>query len=392
MRPPDRDANGLELPPPDAAAIEHSSHLIETIVARIEARGGPIGFDEYMQLALYEPGLGYYSSASIKFGAFGDFVTAPEISPLFGACVARQVDALIAEGCAASLLEFGAGSGRLCGQILQALPELESYLILDLGAELRQRQQHYLQNLLDAETFGKIQWLTGLPQAFDGVVIANEVLDAMPAHLLVKQERWLERGVDFGGSGFCWRTFAPPAPLVETIEAIERTHGALPQDYCCEVNLNLEPWFAALAQSCRRAAVIIIDYGYEQADYYRPGRHRGTLECFYQHRMHFDPLILTGLQDITAHVDFDACADAAERHGFEPLGLVTQRHFLLANGLLEDAERRAQDCDINDRLALSQQIKTLTLGEEMGEQFKVLALARNLQLEMPALRRGVIRG
>ncbi len=392
MSSPDYAADGLELPLPNADAIEHSSRLIDAIVARIEARGGGIGFDEYMQMALYEPGLGYYSSASIKFGALGDFVTAPEISPLFGACLARQVEALIAQGCAPSLLEFGAGSGRLCGQILQALPDLESYRILDLSGELKQRQQSYLQNLLDAESFARIEWLCTLPPVFDGIVIANELFDAMPVHLMIKRESWLERGVGFDGSAFAWREFAPPAPVLAAIEAIEAAHGELPRNYCCEINLNLEPWFAALAACCRRGAVIIVDYGYEQTDYYQAARHQGTLECFYRHRMHFDPLILTGLQDITAHVDFDACADAAERQGFAPLGLVVQRRFLLANGLLEAAERMARDADMDARLALSQQVKTLTLPEEMGDQFKVLALARNIALEMPALERGSARG
>ncbi len=389
---PNYDAEGLELPLPDADAIEYSSRLIEAIVDRIEARDGVIGFDEYMQMALYEPGLGYYSGDSIKFGAFGDFVTAPEISPLFGGCMAHQARALIAQGCSASLLEFGAGSGRLCGQILQALPELERYLILDLSAELKRRQQYYLQNLLDPESFAKIEWLAELPRAFDGIVIANEMLDAMPVHVLRKDAGWVERGVGFDGEKFTWKDLAPRARALAVIGAIESRHGELPRDYQCEINLNLEPWFAALAQSCRSGAVIIVDYGYEQADYYSPRRHRGTLGCYYQHRLHFDPLILTGLQDITAFVDFDACADAAERHGFEPLGLVSQRRFLLANGLLEEAERLSETDDLHERLAVSQQVKTLTLPEEMGQQFKVLGLSKNISLDVPALRREEIHG
>ncbi len=392
MTPPSYDADGLELPPPDAAAVEYSSRLIETIVDRIEASDGVIGFDEYMQMALYQPGLGYYSGASIKFGAFGDFVTAPEISPLFGGCLAHQVRALIAQGCGATLLEFGAGSGRLCGQILQALPGLEQYLILDLSAELKQRQQFYLQNLLDPESFAKIEWLAELPRAFEGIVIANEMLDAMPVHLLIKDDGWLERGVGFDGDKFVWKNFAPRARVLAAIEAIEARHGALPRGYQCEINHNFDPWFAALARNCRRGAVIIVDYGYEQADYYSPRRHRGTLECFYQHRLHFDPLILTGLQDITASIDFDACADAAEKHGFEPQGLVSQRRFLFANGLLEEAERLSQTEDVHERLAVSQQVKTLTMPDEMGQQFKVLALSKNIDLDMPALDREIWHG
>ena len=382
------DLSGLELPPPDAQAIEFSKRLVGRMIERIDDNGGVIGFDEYMRMAMYEPGLGYYSGNAIKFGAFGDFVTAPEISPLFGNCIARQSQSLIEQGCAAQLLEFGAGSGRLCGQILEALPNLESYRIIDLSADLVQRQQHYLRQRLDEAQYARIEWLTSLPENFDGIVIANEVLDAMPVHLLYKHAGWSELGVGFDGQRLVWKTFAAREQPLAAIEKIEARHGELPREYRCEVNLNLAPWFSALAQSCDRAVALVIDYGHEQAGYYHPARHRGTLECFYQHRQHSDPLIYPGLQDITASIDFDACADAAEDAGFEAVGLVTQRHFLIENGLLEDAQRQSQGCDMHERLALSQQVKTLTMPDEMGQQFKVLALAKNIEVEMPALRRG----
>ena len=381
------DLSGLELPQPDVDAIEHSKGLVQKIVARIEKNNGVIGFDEYMQMALYEPGFGYYSGGTIKFGAFGDFVTAPEISPLFGNCLGRQAGALVAQGCAAQILEFGAGSGKLCGQILQTLPNLERYQILDLSAELKQRQQHYLRNLLDNEQFDKIEWLNSLPDEFDGIVIANEVLDAMPVHLLYKQDDWSELGVAYAEQRFSWRDFAPADHVLEAIRAIECRLGELPGDYRCELNLNLQPWFRALAQSCRRAVVIIIDYGYEQVDYYHPSRRRGTLDCYYQHRVHSDPLIYPGLQDITAFVDFDACADAAEAGGFSIAGLVSQRHFLIENGLLEDARQQSEQGDVQQQLALSQQVKTLTMPDQMGQRFKVLALQKDLELEMPAMQR-----
>ena len=387
-RPLGFDAQGLELPRPDADAIEHSARLVTAIVARIEESGGMIGFDEYMHMALYEPGLGYYSGSSIKFGAHGDFVTAPEISPLFGASLARQATALIAQGCGSRILEFGAGSGRLCGHILTALPELERYLILDLSGELKQRQQHYLRNCLSPEQFARIEWLSGLPAGFDGIVVANEVLDAMSVHLLSKQDSWLELGVGYDGQRFGWQTFAPGARVLDAIRGIESRLGQFPRDYRCEVNLNYAPWFQALAQSCERAAVIVIDYGYEQEEYYHPERRLGTLDCYYQHRSHGDPLVYPGLQDITASIDFDACADAAVASGFDILGLVSQRQFLLANGLLELAQQQSRDGNIHEQLALSQQVKTLTMPDEMGSRFKVLALKKNLELEMPAMRRG----
>lgn len=382
------DAQGLELPQPDADAIAYSMRMVEAIVERIENSGGLIGFDEYMNMALYEPGLGYYSGSAIKFGVFGDFVTAPEISPLFGNCLARQADALIEQGCEARMLEFGAGSGKLCGHILSALPNLEHYQILDLSAELKQRQQYYLNNILDAEQFAKVEWISALPEAFNGIVIANEVLDAMPVHRLLKQQQWLELGVGYDGERFDWRSFAPAQPVLDAMRNIETRVGELPQDYRCELNLNLTPWFAALAHSCQKVAVIIIDYGHEQGEYYHPSRNHGTLDCYYQHRSHSDPLIFPGLQDITAFVDFDACADAAESQGFELLGLVSQQQFLLANGLLEDAQRQSQNADTHEQLALSQQVKTLSMPDEMGQMFKVLAMQKNLALEMPAMLRG----
>ena len=382
------DAQGLELPQPDADAIAYSTRLVSAIVARIEESGGMIGFEEYMRMALYEPGLGYYSGNAIKFGVYGDFVTAPEISPLFGASLAHQAAALIDQGCGSRILEFGAGSGRLCGHILTALPELECYLILDLSGELKQRQQSYLETCLSPGQFAKIEWLSALPEGFDGIVLANEVLDAMPVHLLLKQDGWRELGVGYDGERFDWRTFAPGSRVTEAIQRIESRLGELPRDYRCEVNLNFEPWFQALAQSCERAAVIIIDYGYEQDEYYRPERRRGTLDCYYQHRSHADPLIYPGLQDITASIDFDACADAAVAGGFDILGLISQRRFLLGNGLLELAQQQSEDGDIHEQLALSQQIKTLTMPDEMGSRFKVLALQKNLKLEMPVMQRG----
>lgn len=386
------DQQGLELPVPDDAAIDHSSRLVEAIIARIEQSDGVIGFDEYMQMALYQPGLGYYSGAAQKFGAGGDFVTAPEISSLFGYCVARQAGSLLDQGCAASILEFGAGTGKLCAQIMENMPGLERYLILDLSAELKQRQQHYLQSRLSAELFHKIEWLQALPQAFDGIVVANEVLDAMPVRLLLKQGDWMERGVGYDGQGFTWQSMVPGKKLLGSIASIEKRLGELPDDYSSEINLNYGPWLKALTECCNQVAVLIIDYGYEQADYYHPARSRGTLSCHYQHRVHDDPLVYPGLQDITAFVDFDACADAAEASGFRLTGLVNQGQFLLANGLLEEAERRAANSDSVAQLTLSQQVRQLSLPQEMGEKFKVLAVQKNMSLDMPAMRRRGLYG
>ena len=391
--PPADNSRGLDLPVPDDAAIEHSTRLLKLIVERIEQRDGVIGFDEYMQMALYEPGLGYYSASLPKFGAQGDFVTAPEISPLFGYCLARQAGDLIAQGCAAEILEFGAGSGKLCAQILESLPALAHYRILDLSADLRQRQQQTLRERLSEELFHKIEWLDRLPRDFDGIVLANEVLDAMPVHLLSKQDDWVELGVGYQAQRFTWLPLEAQTATLDVMRSIEMRHmdsglGALPRDYCSELNLNYRPWLAALAQSCRHAVVLIIDYGYEQAQYYHAERRRGTLTCYYRHRAHADPFVYPGLQDITAFVDFDACADAAEASGFDITGLIEQGQFLLANGLLDEAQRRAADSEPMAQLAISQQVAKLSLPHEMGEKFKVLALQKDLELEMPALQRG----
>lgn len=381
------DTQGLELPPLDDDAVVHSARLAKAIAERIESRGGVIGFDEYMHMVLYQPGLGYYASTSPKFGIQGDFITAPEISPLFGYCIAQQAAAAIEQGCGARVLEFGAGSGKLCAQILEALPGLEAYQIIDLSADLRQRQQAHLQQELSAELFHKIEWLSRLPLQFDGIVLANEVLDAMPVHILSKHGEWRECGVGYDGQRFSWHYFVPQAPVMDAIRSIEARLGEFADGYTCELNLNYRPWFKALAEACQRALIMIIDYGYEQDQYYHPARASGTLTCHYRHRVHGDPLVYPGLQDITAFVDFDACADAAEENGFELSGLVNQGSFLVANGLLEESQRLVDESDTLTRTAISKQVGTLTLPQEMGEKFKVLAMQKNIALELPAMRR-----
>lgn len=382
----------LDLPEADADATEHSGQLAETIIQRIQDSGGVIAFDEFMQALLYEPGLGYYSAETIKFGAQGDFVTAPEISPLFGYALGEQCLKLFQQGCAPCILEFGAGSGKLCAQILAASKSVEKYLILEVSGDLKLRQQNYLRQQLDSELFARVEWLNGMPEKFDGIVIANEVLDAMPVHILQRQQRWQELGVAWQAGRFAWQLYAEDSAAVRHIARIEASLGPLPEGYRSEVNLNYQPWLAALAQACDRVAVLLIDYGYEQQHYYHPERGSGTLLCHYQHRVHDDPLIYPGLQDVTAFVDFDALADAAEAAQFEICGLVSQARFLLANGLLQSAQRLAEGATDSIALAIAQQVKTLTLGEEMGEKFKVLALQKNIELDWPAMRRGLLHG
>lgn len=384
-----------QLPEPSALEIEHSSELIELIVSDIEQHG-VMSFNDYMHRALYQPGLGYYSAGTAKFGAAGDFVTAPEISPLFGRCLAQQCESIFAQGCARRLLEFGAGSGQLCGQILSDLDEPVLYNIIEVSADLKARQQQYLQEKLPLAVFEKIEWLDALPENFDGIMFGNEVLDAMPVNVVLKDGQWQELGVGFDGGRFVWEPYigkdnGKKSKAISAIQSIEAELGSLPEGYCTEINLNYRPWLEALQVSCHKAVILMIDYGYEQAQYYHPERSGGTLTCYYRHRTHPDPFVYPGLQDITAFVDFDAFADAAIETGFTICGLTSQRQFLLHNGLLEAAQEMSEKADDTQaQIELAQQIKTLTLPSEMGERFKVIAIQKKAtqndnDIEIPAL-------
>jgi len=373
-----------QLPSPGEEEISHSNALIELVVDQIKKQGGVIAFSDYMQSVLYTPGLGYYSAGLHKFGEQGDFVTAPEISPLFGRCLAIQCQQLFDQGCDRKIFEFGAGSGKLCRHILEKLEDSIDYYILELSADLRGRQQQLLQEQLPFEQFDRITWLDKLPSDFSGVVIANEVLDAMPASMLRKSKQWYEMGVGYDGKAFCWKNYAQKSEAIDAMLAIEGQLGDLPEGYQTEVNLNYRPWFQALSAASNQAVVLLIDYGYEQSHYYHPERYKGTLLCHYHHRAHDNAFILPGLQDITVSVDFDAVADAAVASGFEIIGLISQAQFLLQNGLLEEAGYRSTDADTVAELDTAQQIKTLTLPTEMGERFKVIGLQKNLELEVPA--------
>lgn len=381
-----------QLPTPGAMEIKHSSELIKLIIGEIEQHG-VMPFSEYMNRVLYQPGLGYYSAGSTRFGETGDFMTAPELSPLFGRCLARQCESIFSQGCARQLLEFGAGSGRLCAQILSNLTELAGYSIVEVSADLKARQQQYLRHNLALAMFEKIEWLAELPDSFDGIMFGNEVLDAMPVNMVLKDGKWHELGVGYDAERLVWQYLsdhndAEPGDAVSAIQQIEADIGLLPDGYCTEVNLNYKPWLKALQACCHQAVILMIDYGYEQAQYYHPDRRSGTLICYYRHRAHPDPLVYPGLQDITAFVDFDAFADAAIAAGFSVCGLASQCQFLLHNGLLEASLGAGEYSDSQAQLALAQQIKTLTLPNEMGEKFRVIGLQQNLDIEIPALTGG----
>lgn len=375
-----RPAGPRELPAPDAEAQAHSARLSAHIREALEAAGGRLDFARFMELALYAPGLGYYSAGARKFGEAGDFVTAPELSPLFSRCVARQCAQVLAEA-GGEILEFGAGSGVMAAEILAELERLgrlpTRYAILELSAELRQRQAQ----TLEARVPGlaeRVVWLEQLPDSFSGVVLANEVLDAMPVHRFRLTPAGVEElYVQWDGERFAWQAGPPGEPrLAERAQALAQAFGLGP-GYESEINLRAEDWVRGLGQWLERGLVLLFDYGFPRHEYYHPQRVGGTLMCHYRHRAHADPLILPGLQDITAHVDFTAMAEAALAGALEVRGFANQANFLLATGLAELAAESGGDA--RSQLEVAAQVKRLTLPGEMGELFKVLALGRGLE-------------
>jgi SAM-dependent MidA family methyltransferase len=368
----------VSLPTPEPRALAHSERVTERIRAEIESAGGAISFDRYMALALSAPGLGYYNAGTRKFGAAGDFITAPEISPLFARTLARQVADVLAGLRGADLFELGPGSGVMAAELLAELERLgelpATYRLLEPSPELRERQGATLAARVP-QLLERVSWLETLPDPpIEGVIIANEVLDALPVHVFcLTAQGIIERAVGWDGSRFCWVERDPTPTLAAAVAELGMTPTA--QRYCSELNLALRPWIAALAGCLHRGLVLLVDYGYPRSEYYLPERLTGTLMCHYRHRAHPDPFLYPGLQDISAYVDFTAVAEAAVEAGLRVAGFTDQASFLLNCGLTEHLEAAATDVE---RLILAQQVKTLTLPSEMGERFKVMGLSRGL--------------
>jgi len=367
-----------ELPIPSAEAQAHSEQLAALIREEMDVNGGRIGFDRFMELALYAPGLGYYSAGSRKFGEAGDFITAPELSPLFSRCLARQCAEILTSLSGGDILEFGAGSGVMAADILLELATLESlpghYYILELSAELRARQQQTIREKTPALA-ERVVWLDTLPEpGFSGVVLANEVLDAMPVHRFrIHQGEPQELCVVWNGERFELDEDAPDAALFERLKWLQQHYG-LAEGYGSELNLRGEEWVKSLGDFLERGVALLIDYGFPGAEFYHPQRSGGTLMCHYRHRAHDDALILPGLQDITAHVDFTAVAEAALAAGLSVRGFANQANFLIASGLTALLSETGDD--LKQQLSLAAQVKRLTMPGEMGELFKVMALSR----------------
>lgn len=368
-----------DLPLPDTVAQAHSASLQEVIAGEVATNDGRITFSRFMELALYAPGFGYYSGGSHKLGAGGDFITAPEWSPLFARCVARQVMQVLSILNGGDVLEVGAGSGMMAADLLEALNVAaclpKRYFILERSGELRARQQATLMRRLP-HLYDRIVWLDQLPEpGFRGVVLANELLDALPVHCFtVTDAGGAERYVQGEHGRWQWCLGTPSSSdLAERIERLLREMH-LPVGYLSEINLAAEGWIRSVADILEMGMILLVDYGFPRHEYYHPDRSSGTLMCHYRHRAHGDPFILVGLQDITAHVDFTAIAEAGYAAGLKVSGYTTQAAFLLANGITGFMN---ESDDENTRLEWAQQIKKLTLPHEMGELFKVLALTRH---------------
>ena len=379
------------LPEPPEELKRLSVDLANRIREKIAA-GGPMPFSQYMEMALYEPGLGYYSAGLQKFGAGGDFVTAPQLGNVFARCLAKQVAQAGAALGAYEIVEAGAGSGALAADLLKALQAdqpPQRYRILERSAHLRQVQRETLQQQAP-EWLDKISWLDEPPaESWQGVFLANEVLDALTVERFrLDADGPVQMRVTAGPSGFDWTSHPCPEPMSARIQKVLGGLDARPAaGYCSEINIHLPEWLQAVTASLRNGLALFIDYGYARSEYYRPQRSDGTLICHYRHRAHNDPFAWPGLTDISASVDFTALAEAADLCGLEVSGYTTQAMFLLACGL-DEVLAEYESLSERERIRINNQVRLLTLPGEMGERFQVMALSRGLE-EDPA---GNLRG
>ena len=383
----------VELPKPDADALAHSEKLSALIRQRIADAGGWIDFAEYMELALYAPGLGYYSAGATKFGVAGDFVTAPEVSGLFSRCLARAIAPVIGRGPGNAVLELGAGTGVMAAGILETLARDRAlparYQILEVSADLRERQQQTLRERVPA-LLPLVEWLDELPPPFDGAVLANEVADALSvARFRIGagggEDRVRELGVVVAGESCRWAERGAPVPLLDRVNAIEESVGArLPASFASEVSMRLPAFVGALGAVLNDGVCLMVDYGLPRRELYRPDRADGTLICHYRHRAHSDPFRYPGLQDITAWVDFTSLAEAASAAGLRVDGFMTQAQFLIAAGIENEfMAAGAEGTGPQSGLALSREMQTLLMPGEMGEKFKVMWLGKGAALPTP---------
>jgi SAM-dependent MidA family methyltransferase len=369
------------LPTPDNDSREHSARCAAYLRRQIDAAGGAISFAAFMQHALYAPGLGYYAAGATKFGADGDFVTAPEVSPLFARVLARQCMPVLNELGGGTILEFGAGSGRLAVDLLRALESLsalpEHYEILEVSADLRERQLALIHAEIPQLSY-LVRWRDGLPDRHRGVMIANEVLDALPVERFRVANPVQQCCVENSDGGFRWTLRPAPASIAEAVAGLQSDLDApLADGFTSEVSPGVKNWTSNIVASLEAGMIYLFDYGLGRREYYAPDRSDGWLRCHFRHHAHNDPLIFAGIQDITCWVDFTAVAEAAVAAGAEIAGYVAQAQFLLAGGLPELLQDIGS-LPLEQQVALSSQVKMLTLPAEMGERFKCLGLRRGL--------------
>ncbi len=365
------------LPLPSEEQLTHSTLLVQRLRDEIAIQGGWITFARFMELVLYAPGLGYYSAGSKKIGPDGDFVTAPEISPLFARSLARQA-AQVLGVTAGDILELGAGTGKMAGQMLLELQRLEAlpqrYLILEVSAHLRAVQAETLGVLLPPDLLQRVEWLDELPVTITGFVFGNEVLDALPVNILVGCEDGVhERGVAWQGDGFVW----VERPVVDPVLREAAMRLGLPSGYVSEICMALPALVASLGVALQQGVLLFIDYGFPRREYYHPQRATGTLMCHYRQRAHDAPFFYPGLQDITAHVDFTAVAEAAVAQSMAVLGYAGQAQFLINCGITDLLAEISPD-DMTAYLPQVAHAQKLLSPAEMGELFKVIALGRGM--------------
>lgn len=375
------------LPIPDSEALAHSRQLVQLICSEIEAAHGWIDFARYMHLALYSPGLGYYSGGAKKFGAAGDFVTAPEMTPLFGQTLARQAVQVL-QATQGDILELGAGTGALCAQLLMELQKLDvlpqRYLILEVSAQLREVQRQTLQQALPSALMSMVEWRDVLPETFNGLVLANEVLDALPVHIVqVNNDGVQELGVSCEDGSLKWRPAEiSSAELRQTVNELGLQPG-----YKTEVCLAMKGLMASLGRMLQQGVLLFIDYGFPRHEYYHAHRSEGTLMCHYRHYAHDDPFLYPGLQDITAHVNFTAAAEAGVAGGMQLLGFCNQAQFLINCGITELLQRHSPE-NLGTYIPAVSQAQKLLSPAEMGELFKVLAMGKGYSGSLAGFAQG----
>jgi len=375
-------------PLPDEFSLKLSESLQDKIRLAIMESGGSISFEQYMQMALYEPGLGYYSAGSNKFGEQGDFVTAPEISPLFSYCLARQCQQVLSEISFSSIFELGPGTGTMAIDIMRelernnALPEI--YYMLEPSADLRHRQQINIKSTIP-HLEERFVWIDHLPEEkIKGIILANEVIDAMPVNRIVIDSEVEEYAVacDSGANDqirFQWVKRGIDQKLKSDVQdMLGMLRESLPTPYVTEINCNIKPWLNSLNDILDEGLILISDYGYPRREYFHPQRDAGTLICHYRHHAHDDPFLYPGLQDITASVDFTTIAEAAVDVGLHVSGFTTQAHFLIACGL-DLFVSEFETGDVVERSKMTHQVSKLTMPGEMGEKFKFIGLTKKLE-------------